>query len=285
MLNPLVKRKRDKFWNIRDELLTAEPEVVLQHILEDDEKNYARAQDELSESLKLFDRVLVYIILHLKGLYSVRDDWIKDGQKRSAIGMLVSAFNFLLLARHSLLLGYYAEARGILRDCYERTSRAWLFSHDNTASEQFWNSEKSLYQKDVDKRISDFIRHPEGEGAGSELRNRLRGMYTRQSSFVHPNLQSFSARTVNMDSGSGDDLREKVGMIPALGGLLGEGYGRLVLSAVLAEGIEAVAIFLSLINDEDGEWRAKYEELYALAQNEFKATNILTTDLKESSDN
>lgn len=262
----------ERFWNLRNDLLSVPPRESLENILKDDEKNKVQGEIELKEPLEILDWAFTYVLAHIKGLYTVRDQWVDDLQDRATVAMSAAALNFLLLARHAVLLGYYAEARGILRDCYERTSRAWLFHRDEPPAQQFWENNRKLRQSDVDARIKDLIKEADSEEQGNKIFQFLRKTYSTQSDVVHPNLQSFLVRTPGINSSSDTELRDKVGKDLVIGGVSASQYTRIVLSEVLAQAVEVAAVLLSLARDQDGEWRAEYERLFEATQKEFQAS-------------
>jgi hypothetical protein len=60
---------KDDFWHVRNDFLTSEPRNVIRGILDDDKKNYARAESELSKEVALLDDALTLFVTSLQGGY------------------------------------------------------------------------------------------------------------------------------------------------------------------------------------------------------------------------
>ena len=178
----------EKIWHLTDDFNKLPPRDVLKNILRDDRKNYDRAELELGEDIKLMDDAIVLYIESLQAAYRLMGEWKSNDSNRAAIAMMISTLNYVLLARHSIMLGYYPEVRDLLRSCYERISRGYLFFYSKNYANRFLSSGKQIKQSEVDKELSRLEKDPD---KSREVFKSLREYYGFYSDVAHPNLKSF----------------------------------------------------------------------------------------------
>jgi hypothetical protein len=223
----------------------------LKNILRDDRNNYERAELELGEDIRLLDDAVTLYMGSLQAAYRLVDKWESNVSNRAAMAMLVSTLNYVLLARHGILLGYYPEVQDLLRSCYERISRCYLFFHSEKFSSKFLSG-KQVKQVKVDEELSKLEKGKDKRGA---LFEGLRKYYGFMSDVAHPNLKSFAARY-------GDkDLGERVGLEYVFGGLMGSKLGHVVIIRILQTVLSALRILGVIVHDESGGWDAEYQKI------------------------
>ena len=238
------------FWNLDDKFLELKPNDALKGIIEADKKNYVAVEKHLGETVKLLDKALSLLIEALQQAYRQKGEWKNNICTRTALAMAGSTLNYLLLCRHSALLGYYPELRDLLRACYERATRCFLFFNDEKSASEFLAG-GVLRQQTIDNRIRRLY-SPEEAGSIHDL---IRAYYTRISGLIHPNLQSFEARY------GSSELDKTVGLNIILGGLQSESTGRAVILVVLSSVLEILNVLGIIIVDESGSFQREWEIL------------------------
>jgi hypothetical protein len=143
----------NEIWHLTNDFLKLPAREVLKNILRDDKRNYDRAVSELSEDIKLLDDTIVLYAEVLQAAFRIIDKWKNNNSNRAAMAMLISNLNYILLARHGILLGYFPEVRDLLRSCYERTSRCYLFFYSKEFAGRFLSG-KQIKQYIVDEELS-----------------------------------------------------------------------------------------------------------------------------------
>ena len=103
----------------------------------------------------------------------------------------------------------------------------------------------------VDKKVAAILK------ANNALET-LRAMYDLQSSLVHPNLESLSARTAGSES---EKLSERVVKYPLFGGLLSSDMGRLIVHAVIQSTLFALNVIKVIFVETSGAWDNKYARI------------------------
>jgi hypothetical protein len=242
---------KNEIWHLADDFARLPASDVLKNILRDDRKNYDRAESALGEDIKLLDDAVTLYMESLQAAYRLVDKWKSNVSNRAAMAMLVSTLNYVLLARHGVLLGYYPEVRDLFRSCYERISRCYLFFYSGDYSRRFLSGEQ-ISQSKVDKELSK-LEHDLNER--DELLRGLREHYGFMSDVAHPNLKSFEARY-------GDkDLGKRVGLEYLFGGLMGSKLGHVVIIRILQTVLSALRILGVIVHDESGGWDAEYQKI------------------------
>ncbi|MFC1949558.1 hypothetical protein ACFLW0_05245 [Chloroflexota bacterium] len=241
----------NEIWHLNTDFNTLPARDGLQNILRDDRKNYDKAELELGEDIKLLDDALVLYIEALQAGYHQVDKWKDNDSNRAAVAMLISALNYILLARHGILLGYYPEARDLLRSCFERTLSCFLFFHDEKYARRFLSGKK-IWQGEIRKELSSL---EEDTDKSKELHKRLNEYYNILSEVVHPNLKSFEARYGEKDLG------ERVGLVYVFGGLMGSNFGHVVIIRIVQTVLSALRILGIIFHDETGSWDKEYQEI------------------------
>jgi len=219
-------------WYLTDDFLKLPARDILRNILRDDRRNYDRAESELSEDIKLLDNAIVLYTESLQAAFRLVAKWKSNDSNRAAIAMLISTLNYILLARHGILLGYFPEVRDLLRSCHERISRCYLFFYDGEMARSFLAGEQ-IWQKEVDKKLSKLEKDADKRNV---LHEGLRQYYKFMSGVAHPNLKSFEGRY-------GDkDLGKRVGLEYVFGGLMSSKLGHAVIIRLLQTVLSALRI-------------------------------------------
>lgn len=242
---------KDNFWHVRNDFLTSDPRNVVRGIFDDDKRNYARAESELSKEVALLDDALALFVTSLQGGYRNESEWQDNVSVKAAVVMANAALNYLFLARHAVLLGYFPEARNLLRGCHERITRCYLFFADKNEAQKFLSGKKLSDKSEqlyIDKKVAAILE------ANNALEI-LREMYRSQSSLVHPNLESLSART---DGPETEKLSERVAKYPLFGGLLSSDLGKMYLYAVIQSTLFALNVIKVIFIETSGAWDNKY---------------------------
>ena len=241
----------NEIWHLTDDFIKLPARDVLRNILRDDRRNFERAESELAEDIKLLDDTIVLYMEALQAAYRLIDKWKDNSSNRAAIAMLTSALNYILLARHGILLGYYPEVRDLLRSCYERISRSYLFFCSKEFANSFLSGEK-IRQYEVNKELSRLEKDPDKE---KELLKSLKQYYGFLSDVVHPNLKSFEARYREKALG------ERVGLEYLFGGSMTAELGHVTVIRILQTVLSALRILGVILPEESGSWDKKYQQI------------------------
>ena len=248
----------EPFWTPLRDINEHDAETVLRLTLADDRALALQVERDLSAPLNLLDGYLTLFLRLLQIAYRAPEEWLAQDTIRAAIGMAVSTFNYLLLARLGTTHGYFAEVRSLTRDCHERMTRCWLFLRDAEVA-NLWLNGARIQQAEVDRRLSKSL-ETEDE-AQKEVHRTLREKYERDSEAVHPNLTSLMLR---LAAETPEDAKERVGKDVLIGGVMGTEYGRQTLLAVAASARVAVSIFRHLFADDlVNKVNEEYDELNA----------------------
>lgn len=241
----------ENIWHLTNDFNKLPPRDVLKNILGDDRKNYDRAGLELGEDIKLLDDAITLYIESLQAAYRLVDKWKSNDSNRAAMAMLVSTLNYILLARHGILMGYYPEVCDLLRSCYERISRCYLFFHSGEFSRRFLSGEQ-ISQSKVDRELSKL--EPDTDRSDELLRG-LRQYYRFMSEVAHPNLKSFELRY------GAKGLDKRVGLECVFGGLMSAERGHVTIIRILQTVISALMILGVILPEESGSWDKKHQEI------------------------
>ena len=209
--------------NIHDDFNRLPARDVLRNLIRDDRKNSEKAESELSEDIKLLDDAIVLYVESLQAAFHLINKWKSNNSNRAAIAMTVSTLNYILLARHGILLGYYPEVRDLLRSCYERISRCYLFFYSKKFADRFLSGEQ-IKPSVVDKELSKLEKEPNKRRV---LFEGLRKYYGFISDVAHPNLKSFEARYGEKN------LDKRVGLEFLFGGLMSSKLGHVAIIRLL----------------------------------------------------
>ena len=262
---------KDQIWhmNVDGALLNKAPKDVLEQLLKDDEANYHKAKAELAATIELLDRAIALYIEALQGAYKVLDEWKAKSNLRAAMAMASSALNYILLARHGILLGYYPEVRDLLRGCHERITRCYLFLADDEATADFFAG-KQMWQKDVDKKLAELLANG---GEKQDILSRLRKSYISSSAVTHPNIESLVLRTLLPE---GADFQEHVGIDTTYGGVMSSKFGLTVILSILSSVRFALKVIGVVAEEGTGKWKDDFnrieEEADALLEQLEKST-------------
>ena len=242
---------KDKLWHVRSDFLTSDPRKVVKGIFDEDTKNYERANVELSEEVILLDDALTLFVASLQGGYSNAEQWKENISVKASVAMANSTLNYLLLARYAVLFGYFPEVRDLLRSCHERITRSYLFFVDKDEAQKFLSGQE-IPQRGVDKRLATILK------VDDCLRKMMRDSYRYQSSLVHPNLESLSARTAGPES---EELNERIVKYPLFGGLLSSDIGKLSLYAVIQMTLFTLKVIKVMFVETSGVYDNEYARI------------------------
>lgn len=240
----------EKIWHLTDDFNKLPAREVLKNIFRDDRGNSERAESELGEDIKLLDDAIALYVESLQAAYRLMDEWKGNNSNQAAMAMAVSTLNYILLARHGILLGYYPEVRDLLRSCYERISRCLLFFHDEELARRFLSGER-IRQSEVDKKLSRL----EELSKRKELFQSLRSYYGFLSDVIHPNLKSFEARYGEKELG------ERAGLQCVFGDLMSPRIGHVTVIRILQTMLNALMILGIIIHDQSGSWDKEYQKI------------------------
>lgn len=247
---------KDGFWHVKHEFLSSAPRDVVKGILEDDKKNYKKAEAELSKELTLLDDAFTLFVTSLQGGYRNSEQWKDNISVKAAVAMANSDLNYLLLARHAVMLGYFPECRDLLRSCHERITRCYLFFVDKDEAKRFFAGEE-IKQKDVRKKLSSILASGNDERK-SEILKLLQDSYRHQSQVIHPNLESLSARTNGPET---EKLSERVVKYPFFGGMLSSDSGKLVIFTVIQATLFALKVIGVIFEETSGTWDKEFNRI------------------------
>lgn len=261
---------KDNFWHVRNDFLTSEPRNVVSGIFADDKKGYARAESELSKEVALLDDALALFVASLQGGYRNENEWQDNISVKAAVAMANSALNYLFLARHAILLGYFPECRDLLRSCHERITRCYLFFADKDEAQKFLSGKKLSERSEqlyVDKKVAAILK-------ANKAFETLRSTYYHQSSLVHPNLESLSARTAGSES---EKLSKRVVKYPLFGGLLSSDLGKPVIFTVVQATLFALSVIGVIFEETSGTWKKEFNRI-------LQSYNTFLDQARESTD-
>ncbi len=239
------------FWHVHSDFLTSDPSRLVKSLFDDDTKNYERAKTELSNDVILLGDAITLFVTSLQGGYQKQEEWKDNISVKASVAMANSTLNYLLLARHAVLFGYFPEGRDLLRSCHERITRSYLFFIDNSKAKEFLSG-KEILQSDVDNKIAALLKVDES------LRKMLRNSYRFQSSLVHPNLDSLSIRTAGSPS---EDLKHRIVKYPIFGGMVSPDIGKLSLYAVIQMALLASKVIGVMFVETSGTWSKEYDRI------------------------
>jgi len=240
--------EEDKIWHIDNTLSKLPPRDALGRILTDDLATYKKAQTDLREEIQLLDDAIALYVELIQVAYNRLDEWKGTPTLKASIGMAVTALNYILLVRHSILMGYYPEARGLLRSCYEAITRCYLFFVDDKEAKSFLSGGE-IRQTHVDTRLGAIFAVEDGD----RVRSGLRKYYRDQSKVVHPNIESLQARV----------LEPTFGIPHIVGGFLSVGLGRAVVAVLIKSVVSALHILSAVVSEQTGRWAEDYEKVKA----------------------
>ena len=264
---------KEKIWHLTDDFNKLPAREGLKNILRDDRKNYDRAESELGEDIELLDEAIALYIEALQAAYNLRDKWKGNNSNRAAIAMLVSTLNYILLARHGILLGYYPEVQDLLRSCYERISRCYLFFHSKKFANRFLSG-KQIKPYEVDDKLSRLEKDPDKR---EELFISLRKYYGFMSDVAHPNLKSFQARYGEKDLG------ERVGLQYLVGGFMSTSLGHVTILRIIQTVLSTLRILGVILLEESGGWDKKYQQIRGKC--EEMVDNLRDDSIKNGNEN
>lgn len=247
----------EPIWYLSDNFTKLEPKDVLKAIYRDDEANYQRAKSELVDEIRLMDDAIALYIEPLQQAYRQVEQWKSTPSMQAAMAMAASTLNYILLARHSILLGYFPEVRDLLRGCHERITRCYLFFLDEDSAKKFLSG-KEVWQGPVDAKLSRIL--TTGKEDKEALHESLRQSYSFLSDHIHPNLKSLKLRTGGTDKGN---FRETVGVNHFWGGLLSLPLGKSAVVDVLMTVFLALKVINVIFHEQTGKWQKEYNRIEA----------------------
>lgn len=261
-------------WHYDSDFLVIPPATAVAKVISDDAANYREAQKRLVKELALYDRGLTLMTALLQVAQRQQDSWKDDDRVLAAIDLSYSSLNHLLWLRHSILLGYYAEAQSVIRAIHERTTRCLLCRYDLSEAHRYLRGEWQS-QIIVDKKLS--CRAESEPPARATLLKSLRDRYGGLSEQSHATTIAAEARTGTRD------VRSRAGH-QCLGGVLSTILARIQLFIALETMNPALAALAAMGRDHSGTWDKAYEgyrsECDSLGQEIMSALGVVEGELK-----
>ena len=183
-----------KYWSGATEFINADAKRLLPEMLSYDEENKYEWSHNIKLAMKSLDKSIAQFISVLQKFYQNKEKWEDAQNSRASVAMANSALNYHLLARHTVVLGYFSETEPIHRACFERMTRCAVFQLEEELAEKFWSG-KQIRQKQIGDLLS---KHFEDRvtGFGEIANERIKDMYKNLSQVAHPNLMVLQFRTV-----------------------------------------------------------------------------------------
>lgn len=247
---------KDEIWQLKGTFLKLPPRELLKDALETDKKNYETAESEFKEDIQLLDNSIALYIESIQGGYGSYKKWKDKINIQAAICMANSTLNLLLLARHSVLLGYHSEALHLLRACHERVTRCYLFFKDESVAERFLSGGK-IGQGEVRYKLAKILGDEKSDKA--TIWQLLKDSYSRQSKIVHPNLEAFKYRVGDSPD---KELRERVVTDPIYGGIMSAFLGKAAIMHVLLITLFALSVIRFVFVETTGCWEREAKKIY-----------------------
>lgn len=254
------------------DFLTADPVEGFQRIVEADKKIAKRTLEECRQESRLVAMSLALMSSIIKGYYQDHEDWKDQIWLRVSMELASSAWNYLSLVRHSILLGYYGEAQSLRKSWFERITRAYLMlgSQDEELAER-WLQGNLANQKEVNTLIESKMQDDE---SGEAMYASLKAKWAYLNEQSHPDVESLLWRTLYgntqlFETDRRAALIEVVGDNPVLGGLAGKDRQKAALLR-LTEDILFSCSALVLIATNRDEWDSEIE-LFEKRRNELLA--------------
>ncbi len=243
-------------WHMSGSLLSRSAKEVLSALISDDKKNYEKADQQFGDDLKLLDDSLVLCIKTIQGAYSVQQKWRNKSTFEAPIIMFSSVLNYLLLIRHSILLGYFPETPMLFRSCHERITRGYLFWLNESEADRYLSGKKRK-QEEIDNKLSLALASRSSEE--KEIYCKLRRVYSHESEMSHPNLSSLKMRYGDLEA---EKLKDKAIDYPIWGGILSDVLVRPIVYSALQITLYAVSIIKLIFVESSGSYEADYKAIY-----------------------
>ncbi len=243
-------------WHMSGSFLSRPAREVLSALISDDKKNYEKTEQQFGDDLKLLDDSLVLYITSIQGAYSLQLKWRNQSTFEAPILMFSSVLNYLLLIRHSILLGYFPETPTLFRSCHERITRGYLFWLNKSEADRYLSGKKRK-QEEIDDKLSAALA-PRGSEE-QEIYRELRRVYYHESEMSHPNLSSFKMRYGDLESVK---LKDRVIDSPTLGGILSNVLIRPIVYSALQITLRAISIIKLIFVESSGSYESDYKAIY-----------------------
>jgi len=197
---------KHKYWSGASEFINADAKRLLPEMISHGESNQSGWSYNVNLAMKSVDKSIAQFISVLQKFYQNKEKWEDAQNSRAAVAMANSALNYLLLARHTVALGYASETEPIYRACFERMTRCAVFQLDEELARKFWDG-KEIHQKQIGDLLS---KHFEEKvtGAGEIANDRIKDMYKNLSQVSHPNLKVLKLRSVQ----TSDETERNIGI-------------------------------------------------------------------------
>jgi hypothetical protein len=228
---------------------------LISDIFSRDKQNYENAEHDYQEDIALLDDALGLYVSILKGAYTVKDRWQRQAAYEAPIILLSSVLNTLVLLRYSILAGYYSEISALFKNCYEGTTRSFLFWIDETEAEKFLSGE-ILPQKEVDKKLSALGEPTEKVKKAAYIAQRKE--YENVVTMAYPGLAGFKFRYGDLEPG---ELREKIIGSPISGGPVSGEALKTLIDKALQSTLFAVSVIKSIFVDSSGSYENEYRQI------------------------
>lgn len=247
------KTTKDLIWTVGCSLEGSDAQDILIKLLKDDKYNYDRAISEFRVYIQALDDAIVLFIELLQTMHNRMNEWKDVPNIRAAIALAQEALNYVLLARHGVLLGYLPEVRVLVRSCYEYMTRSYLYFHDESEAKKFLSG-KTIKQAVVDQRLRRLIAANNPDEANT-LYKIARDTYSEQSELIHPNILSLASRTLSL---SDEEVGQRAGIYPRFGGYLSNIRGKSGLLSVAGVLLMSLRFLRVICRTTTAEWDERF---------------------------
>ena len=251
----------DDLWFLDHDFLTADPVEGFQRIVDADNKIAKRTLEECHQESQLVAMSLALMYSIIKGYYQDHEDWKDQIWLRVAMELASSAWNYLSLVRHSILLGYYGEAQSLRKSWFERITRAYLMlgSQDEQLADR-WLQGNLANQTEVNTLIKSKM---QDDNSGAAMYESLKAKWRYLNEHSHPDVESLLWRTLYANTQLFETDRraaliEVVGDNPVLGGLAGRDRQKAALLRLTEDIIFSCSTLVLIATNRD-EWGAEIE--------------------------
>jgi hypothetical protein len=154
---------------------------------------------------------------------------------------------------------------GLIRDIWERQTRALLFLTESSWAEKFW-SDKRIDQPVVDSVFAARFTGESDDPDEAMLNEQFRAIYRKRSGLSHANSRGLVYRTTGMkpedyEYDPVNTLCQSAGMAVLLGGLIGREIGAAFFADLLQQGLKAISTLILVLGDGSESLQGQYWEL------------------------
>jgi hypothetical protein len=244
-------------WYLRGSFTSHPVREILPSLLSDDKKNYERAEQQFRDDLKLLDDSLILYLEIIQGAYAVKEKWINKPTFEAPMIMFSTTLNYLLLIRHSLLLGYFREAPTLFRSCHERITRGYLFWLDESEAKYYLSGGRRKQEK-IDKKLS--VALEPRDSHSKDIFMSLRELYNHESEQCHPNLTSLKMTYGDLEP---DKLKNLAIEVPIWGGILSDNLIKPIIFTAIQIILRAISVLKLIYVESSGLHETDFKKIEA----------------------